>query len=142
MLEFEFEPVETSICGCCGKTTTRLIRWVIENDEAFAMYYAAFSNGHPESGVTGIASFGEWRADGYIPESRVALAFQLRPGEEEIRVEITDAAESPWANAKLIGQKLSRESALESVWLKDLFRITDQMVSDDPAIKEFFETVH
>ena len=60
----------------------------------------------------------------------------------EYKVAITDSAESPWAKAKLIGQKLTRESALESEWIKDLFRITDHMVTDDPAIREFFETVH
>ena len=76
MLEFEFEQPETSVCDCCGKTTTRLIRWVIQDDEALAMYYAAFSNGHPERGVIGIISFGEWWAEGYIPKSRVAIAFK------------------------------------------------------------------
>lgn len=142
MLEFEFEKPETSVCDCCGKTTTRLIRWVIQNDEAFAMYYAAFSDGHSESGVIGVVSFGEWWVDGYIPEARVAIAFQMWEGDGEYKVVITDASESPWANAKLIGRKLSREQALESEWTKDLFHITDHMVSADPAIRRFFETVH
>lgn len=142
MLEFEFEEPEESICDCCGRTTTSLIRWVIRDDEAFAMYYSAFSTGHPESGVIGIVSFGEWWVEGHIPESRVAIAFQMWKADDEYKVALIDASESPWANAKLIGRKLSSEQALESEWIKDLFHVTDHMVSADPAIREFFETVH
>ena len=136
MLEIEYEEPEFSVCDCCGGTTTRLTRFVSQDGDAFAIYYAAFSNNHPENRLTGIVSLGEWWED-EVPESRVAFAFEMWPDENNYNVGIIDAANSQWADANVIGHKLSREMALVHPWLKDVFHITDHMTEDDPEIKAF-----
>lgn len=59
MIEIEFPDAEISKCECCGGTTTRLTRFVTQDGDAFAFYYAAFSEKHPENGVIGVISIGE-----------------------------------------------------------------------------------
>ena len=140
MIEIECPEPETSKCDCCGGITTRLTRFVTQDDEAFAIYYAAFSDDHPEQGVVGVVSFGEWWKDDEIPASRLAIAFEMWSNENEYKVGIIDAAESPWADADIIGRKLSRGEALADPLIKDVFHITDHMTEDDPEIKRFFES--
>lgn len=52
---------------------------------------------------------------------------------------IVNADESPWCDAKVIGKMLDRDEALIHPWIKDVFHITDHMVTDDPEIKTYFE---
>lgn len=138
MIEIEFPEPDTSKCECCGNTMTRLTRFVTRDGDAFAIYYAAFSEGHPENGVIGVVSIGEWW-DGSVPESRETFAFRLWQGEDNYNVTITDANESQWSDVDLIGRKLSREEALVHPMIREVFHITDHMTDEDPAIKEFFD---
>ncbi len=144
MIEIEFPEAESSDCSCCGGVATGLTRFVTQDDEAFAIYYAAFSSNHPEKGVLGIVSFGEWWKDGEIPASRVAIAFEMWSEENEYKVGIINADESLWADVDIIGRKLSRDEALAHPNISDVFHITDHMTADDPEITGFFEpeTVH
>lgn len=143
MLEIEFEEPSTFTCECCGGITSRLTRFVYQDDDAFAVYYALFSDGHRDNGVVGIVSLGEWGEDG-IPSSRVAFAFRLWEGQDNFNVTITDANESDWSDVEILGRKLSREDALAHPWINDVYHITDHMTDEDPEIREFFspETIH
>lgn len=137
MTEIEFPEPEISICECCGGTMTRLTRFVTQDGDAFAIYYAAFSTEHPENGVIGVISIGEWW-DGSSPDSRKTFAFRLWEGEENYNVSITDARESDWKDVDLIGQKLSRDDALAHPLIGDVFHITDHITDEDPDIRAFF----
>jgi hypothetical protein len=143
MLEIEFEDPQESVCDCCGGTSTRLTRFVSEDKDAFGVYYALFSDSHPEKRLYGIVSLGEWWED-EVPVSRVAFAFEMWADNDNFNVGITDANESHWSDVEIIGRKLSREEALAHPWLKDVFHITDHMTDDDPEVKAFFakETIH
>ncbi len=76
MIEIELSQTKKSICECCNKETTSLTRFVHKGKEAFAIYYAVFSESHVEDGVIGIISLGDWEND-EVPSSRVAFAFRL-----------------------------------------------------------------
>jgi hypothetical protein len=143
MLEIEFEPSQTSECDCCGKSTTRLTRFVNRDGNAFAIYYARFSEGHPDKGLDGIVSIGDWGEDD-IPPNRVAFAFHMWLEDRNYNVGITNAAESPWAKVEIIGRKLNRDEALAHEWLSEVFHLTDHMTTEDQEIRTFFgdETIH
>jgi hypothetical protein len=143
MLEIEFTEPQTSTCECCGNTNTRLTRFVTQDGDAIAIYYAVFSDGHPENGVIGVVSIGEWW-DGSVPESWNTFAFRLWLDGDNYNVTLTDAGESQWGDVDLIGRKLNRDEALAHPLIADVFHITDHMTEEDPAIREFFgdETVH
>ncbi|MCA1621580.1 MAG: hypothetical protein LC795_20370 [Acidobacteria bacterium] len=132
------EPPATTRCECCGGTTTRLTRFVNRDGDAFAVYYAMFSDDHPEREILLAVGLGDWD-DEAPPEDRRAFALVMRSGEEAYEVTVVDAAESPWRDSAILGRMLDRDEALAHPWIEDVFHITDHMVKDDPAIKSYFE---
>ena len=135
MLRIEFEPPTQSVCECCGGTTTRLTRFVYEDDGAFAVYYAAFSDRHPDRTVKMLVSLGEW-GEGSTPDQRRAFALHLRVSQANYEVTVTDAEASPWRGKAIIGRVLDRAEALQDPWLPDVFHITDHAVMEDAPLKE------
>jgi len=78
VLTFEFEPPQASEpCSCCGGKTTALTRFVHKDGDAYAVYYARFSDNHPDRLVLATVSLGEW-GKGSRPEQRVAFALEIR----------------------------------------------------------------
>jgi Mrp family chromosome partitioning ATPase len=137
MLSIEFEPENQSEpCECCGGKTTSLTRFVYNDGDAYAVYYAKFSNNHPERVVVATVSLGEW-GEGSTPDQRVAFALELRNSENEYQVGLIDAQFSPWQDAKTIGRTLSRDEALAHPLVKEAFHVTDHMVTDDAPIHEY-----
>lgn len=55
MLEIEFEPPKESVCDCCENTTIKLVRFVYQDGDAFAVYYAQFTRDHPEKRLSGFS---------------------------------------------------------------------------------------
>ena len=136
-MTFEFEEPKESICECCGNTTVRLTRFVHRDGDAHAIYYAMFTKGHPEKRLSGLISLGEW-GEGATPEGRVAFPFQIWTDENNFKVGLVDAVDSPWSNVTFLGRILNREEALKHKWLPEVFHITDHMVTDDHQVTEFF----
>ncbi len=138
MINIEFETPETEICECCGKESTRLTRFVYQNDDAFAVYYARFTETHDDKVLYGLIGLGEWGDDEKGPEYRTAFAFRIWLDGDNYQVGIIDANECPWSHVTFLGQILDREDALKHEWLSDVFHITDHMVTDDKEIVRYF----
>lgn len=138
MIEIELTEPNKSICECCGGTSTSLTRFVYKDGDAFAIYYASFSDNHPEGAVVGVISIGGWGGDD-IPPNRVAFPFRLWEGEENFNVGLTNADESPWKGIELLGKMLDREEALSHPWVDDVFHITDHITEDDTEVINFFK---
>jgi hypothetical protein len=137
MLTVEFEPPsESAPCECCGGRTTALTRFVHRDGEAHAIYYARFSDNHPERIVVATISLGEW-GDDTTPEQRVAFAVEIRSTEGEYQVGLIDGKDSPWREAKIIGRTLDRSEALYHPLLKEAFHIADHIVIEDAPIHEY-----
>lgn len=138
MLEIEFEEPTIELCECCGAETTRLTRFVYQDDDAFAVYYAKFTRGHDKKVVYGLIGLGKW-GEGAEPEDRLAFPFRIWTNDEYYQVGLVDREESPWSDATYLGRILDREEALTHPWVKDVFHITDHIVVDDKLITEYFE---
>ena len=80
------------------------------------------------------------------PESptRVAFACWLSMTENEFRVSVTDRAESPWSESKVLGRMLDRDEALANPLIDEVYHLTDHIVEQDPVIRELFadESIH
>lgn len=138
MIKIEFEPPTESVCECCGNTTVRLTRFVYQDGDAHAVYYAQFTKGHRQKRVSGLIGLGDW-GDGATPEGRVAFPFQIWMTKGNFNVGLVDAADSPWSNVTFLGRILNRAEALKHAWISDVFHITDHMVSDDKEVMRYFE---
>ena len=138
MLRIEFEPPRKSECDCCGNTTVSLTRFVYKDNDAYAVYYAAFTAGHTEKVVSGLIGLGEWADDEVGPEARLAFPFEIRATDEQFQVGMVDASSSPWSDVEFLGRLLDRDEALQHEWISEVFHITDHMVSDDPEVAGYF----
>jgi len=135
LLTFEFEPPSTSgPCECCGGVATSLTRFIYDDGEATGIYYARFSDNHPDRIVSALVSLGD-RGEGSTPIDRTAFALKLRSTESHYSVMVVDAAESPWQDAGVVGRILDREEALAHDWIQEAFHITDHMVVEDEPQK-------
>jgi hypothetical protein len=137
MIEIEFEEPTIDKCNCCGSNIVRLTRFVYQNDDAFAVYYAKFVTGHDEKIVYGLISLGDW-GEGAEPKDRLAFPFRIWLKENDFQVGLVDREDSPWKDVEYLGQILDRKDALLHHWIKDVFHITDHMVEDDKLIVNYF----
>jgi hypothetical protein len=138
VLTIEFEKPTQSTCECCGGTTTRLTRFVSRDGDAYAVYYATFSDNHPDRSVSMVVSLGEW-GEAATPEQRLAFPLVLRAGTENYEVTVVDAETSPWRETTLLGRVLDRAEALAHPWIADVFHITDHVVEEDIVVKRFLD---
>jgi hypothetical protein len=132
------EPVEGEPCPCCGGRTTRLTRYVYSDGDAYAIYYAAFSNNHPDRLVSVVLSMGEW-GEGSSPSERVAFPLQIRAAASEYQVGVVDGDHSPWNRVAFLGRMFDRAEALAHPLISEVFHISDHIVSDDPVIKRYLD---
>ena len=139
MIEIEFEAPEKETCECCGNESTRLTRFVYQNDDAFAVYFAKFTENHDDKILYGLIGLGEWGDDEKGPESRTAFAFKIWLNGDNYQVGIINAEECPWGHTTFLGNILDRDDVLKHEWIQDVFHITDHMVEDDQEIINYFE---
>ena len=139
MFTFEFEPpVESDSCSCCGGRTTALTRFVYKDGDAFAIYFARFSDSHDLRVAEAVICMGEW-GEGASESSRVSFPMELRATSEEYQVELIDAANSNWNGAKILGRILDRTEALVHPQVKDIFHLTDHIFAEDQILKKYLD---
>jgi len=137
MIEIEFEEPKKQQCECCGNTTTRLTRFVYQDGDAFAVYYALFTEGHEDKVAYTLIGLGEWGAGGE-PEMRTAFAVNIWDNDDNWAVTVTDKEGSPWRHVDFLGKIIDRAEALQHPWISDVYHITDHIVAEDQPVIEFF----
>jgi hypothetical protein len=138
VITFEFADRIDEPCSCCGGRTTRLTRFVYSDGDAHAVYYASFSDNHPERTVSVVLSLGEW-GEGSTEENRIAFALRIRSNKDQYQVMVVDSAQSPWNDAPILGRMLDRKAALKHPWIKEVFHITDHIVTEDADVKTYLD---
>lgn len=138
MFEIQLSEPRYSICDCCGGRLTNLTRFVIKDDNAFAIYHATFGASHPEKGVLlAIGIDNDWSESESL--TRVSFPCWIFMSNNEYRVSVTDKAESPWNESKVLGKMLDRQEALEHRFINEVFHLIDHIVEEDTDIKGLFE---
>ena len=138
MITFEFTPPTTDNCECCGGTTTRLTRFVYRDNDAYAIYYAMFSDNHPNRIVKLVISLGEW-GENAEPSQRKAFSLDLRTSQDNYEVAVTNAADCPWRGKQVLGRVLDREEALNDPLIEEVFHLSDHIVIEDLPLKDFLD---
>jgi hypothetical protein len=129
--QIEFCDPDESLCECCGGTTTKLTRFVTRDGNAFAVYFARFSNNHPDSYVSVLVGFGDWDEQA-APSQRTAIGFRIWTNQENYQVGVIDA-EDDW-ETDYLGRKLTREEALTDPLKQEVFDLSDHIVECDQPI--------
>jgi hypothetical protein len=136
MLKVDCEPPVLDTCSCCGKPGTRLTRFVYREGDAYAIYYAAFSEQHPPSYVDVLVGVGDWAEDA-LSTSHVSFYLRICSTPAQFEVTVCDDSESPWGEIPFVGRTLSRKEALAHAELPEIFQITDYMVTKDAPVVEY-----
>lgn len=136
-IEFADRHDEDEPCECCGGRSTRLTRFVYSDGDAYAVYYARYSDNHPHGWISALIGLGEW-GEGGTPADRVAFPVRIRATDEAFQVMLVDAADSPWHDVTFLGRILDRAEALKHPLKDEAFHITDHIVMDDPDVRAYF----
>jgi hypothetical protein len=130
--------IEGDPCLCCGGRTTALTRFVYRDGDAHAVYYASFSDRHPDRWVSVAISLGNW-TEGSMPGDRVAFALRIRATSDEYQTGVVNAALSPWNDVDILGQMLDRQGALKHLWIKEVFHLCDHIVMEDKDVRSYLD---
>ena len=95
MIEIEFDEPHILECECCGKPIKRLTRFVYQDGDAFAVYYAQFTPSHEEKYVKLLIGIGEWDTEEEIT-MKYAFSVHLWQDDENWSTRVTDTDECPW----------------------------------------------
>ena len=102
---------------------------------AFAVYFARYSNNHPDRYVSLLVGFGDWSEDA-APSQRTAIAFRIWTKDANYEVGIVDGDRDDW-ETNFLGRKLSRDEAFANTWKQELFDLSDHIVECDAPIIEY-----
>lgn len=139
-LTLEIGPQEPgTVCACCGKLSTTVHGFVYRSGDAFAVYYAAWSQQHPERGVMMAIATGEWEENSG-PEDRTSIGLEVRPTATEIQFTIVGPGQSPWGETSLFGKMLTIDRAKASPALKSTLEVAELIVRHDPRVRAALET--
>lgn len=141
--EFEFKPPSISTCDDCNGLTVRLTRFVHRNEQAYAVYYAKYSNNHPDNSVDMLISLGPW-GETALPSQRVAFLCHVRaiPGTYQVMLADADDESNPWQDAEILGKMLSAAAARRHEWKKQAFELLDAAFEEDPSLRGFLQRVN
>lgn len=133
-LFIEFEEPNLIPCDCCGENIVRLTRFVYQNDDAFAYYYAEIQPHIQNKIVKCLVVICEFEGDEIA--KKIGFPLQLWEREQDFVVTLLNSDETPWSNIDDI-EILNREQSLKHHYKNDIFRITDKILENDKEIKEF-----
>lgn len=137
MFNIEYEAPLIVKCNCCDDNATRLTRFVYNDDDAFAVYFMTFTDAHVEKTAYVVVSIGQWGEDS-TPEMRRAFSLLITKKGNGPEVNMIDKAASPWKDKEDLGKMFDKEEALGHAWLKDALAITQQILTQDDAVIDYF----
>ena len=132
-LTLVFAEPKVEPCACCGGKTTQLTRVVQREGVPSALYYAIFTDKHPEKHVVAIVSIGDF-GKGSGPDGREAFALTLRRNEQGVNMVLGDATESPWREVALLGRMLTKREASDHRRRDEIFEIGTHAVQHDAVL--------
>lgn len=125
-------------CACCGSVSRTVHGFIYKEGDAYAVYYAGWSEGHPDRGVTMAIAVGEWgeQSDASV---RVSVGVEARTTASEIQFAVLDPEQSPWARTDLLGTMLTRPTALAHPMLPAIFELAEHIVTNDERVASFLD---
>jgi hypothetical protein len=132
------EERELSHCECCGNVTRSVHGFLYKDNDAYAVYFASWTDNHKERVVTIAIGLGEW-GDNATEEDRFSVGLNAWSVAEQKNFAVIEPSDSPWGATKFIGRMMSRDSVLASPEKEEFFHVAEHIVNDDPRIKLVLE---
>ena len=126
-------------CPDCEHVTRTVWGFVSQQDNARAVYYARWTDGHLERGAQLIICIGMW-GEGRSGADRKTFGLECQIVDGEPAFMFVDAGELPW-NEPFLGELLPRETALASQDKTEVLNIVDMMIESDPRVVRFLRNI-
>ncbi len=110
--------------------------FVYKNTDARAVYYAAWPISEENNSISFAIAIGEWD-DSSNTRDRTCFGLRATESENEILFQVIDPINSPWGDSELLGKMLCREDALKSVFLEEVFIVTEAILRSHPALGQY-----
>ena len=130
------EDSNPSLCHCCGKKSCTGHGFVYKDGDAYAVYYAAWSDSHLERKMSIALAVGEWD-DNSIAEDRTCFGLEAYEAENDILFRLIDPENSPWPETDLMGKMIHREQGLNHHKLSEVFTIAEEVLRNHAAIRNY-----
>jgi hypothetical protein len=122
-------------CACCGRQSETVHGYLYDESGATSVYFAGYTQGHPERRVNVALSIGGW-GEGTTPSDREASALQVLADDHGRQYVFPPAETSPWYHEAFLGRmkspdQLSRE---ERARLQELAKAA---VEKDPRVASY-----
>ena len=125
-------------CECCGRRAPSVVGFVSEDGDALAVYYAGWTEGHEEGGVSLIIGLGDWDDDA-SPADRRSFGLRCWVDADQINFEVQEPAASRYGANTFLGAMLPRAAALSDPALGTVFHVAEHIVQDDPRVRDALE---
>ncbi len=126
-------------CACCGKRSQSIHGFVSRDGDAHAVYFAGWSEGHRDLGLTALVSIGDWGGDDADPGTRRSVGLRIWAEDDRYNFEVIDAGGTTWADKKdLLGAMLTRDQALALAEIGDYYHVAEHVLDDDERVRAFF----
>ena len=137
MITIEFEKPQFEKCNCCDAKITRLTRFVYQNNEAFAYYYAKIEDHSDPKVVECLVVLCEWDDNNENIIKKTGFALTIWVKDDNFNVTLINKDECAWKNIPEV-EILDREQSLIHPHKSDIFHITDHIVIDDKEVIAYF----
>ncbi|HLJ54159.1 MAG TPA: hypothetical protein VKT77_03915 [Chthonomonadaceae bacterium] len=125
----------TGECPCCGNRSQTVWGYVRLDGDAHAVYYARWTEGHRERGLTVTVSLGGW--GGGDAGERVTVSMHCRPDPGGPQIMVIDGEEPPAEGAAVLGTMLKRAEVVGRPVAKQAFDVVDLVFVNDPRVAGF-----
>jgi hypothetical protein len=110
------------VCECCRHETRAFRGFVFNHEGAFAVYFATYSDSHPELGVSMVVILRGW-GEGADTSTKSCVALKWQDTETGPGCAVVDGAS--WVDESAFGRLLSRSDALASGLANEAFAVSD-----------------
>jgi hypothetical protein len=126
----------TGLCNCCGRETQVFRGFVFRDQNAFAVYLATYTDGHPENGTSMTLSIRGWGdgADRGDKQAVNLLWYQSSTGPSCRIVEPEQALFRE--NLDFLGPMLTRDEAMSSGRATEAFQIAAAIWTSDSRLTQ------
>ncbi|KAB7609821.1 hypothetical protein F9L33_15480 [Amylibacter sp. SFDW26] len=132
------EADHSSFCECCDQEASTTHGFVYKDDDAYAVYYATWSQKHETKYVNFAIAVGEW-GDNSSNMDRTCFGLEVYDNKDKLDFRVIEPEGSPWGETDLLGKMLSRQESLEHCLKDEIFLIIEKVINNDILLNEYFE---
>jgi hypothetical protein len=110
-----------------------VVGWVYQDGDAYAAYYAGWTEGHVGSNLAIIIGIGPWD-DLHTAADRRSFGLDCWEEAEEVRFSVIEPEQSRYGTSRVLGAMMPRQAALADSELPEIFHVAEHIVREDPRV--------